>query len=313
MRVIMILGMMPRSGTNYLYQLIARHPACVTHPEVGEDYLLSESAFLARYMNAVKCHWTEDWQKHVDRTGGLMHYMGDALLRGLFAGIDASGDRVLLTKTPSVEGLENFASIFPGAKLLLVVRDGRDVIESGIRSFKWNPEKAIRWYARSARQVLTFRDNQTGNRDHFRVVRYEELYTGVRVRLQGILEFLGLDPDVYDFNGIETMDVVGSSDLAQRSGKVDWAPRPWDKDFNPLERWRNWSPRRRERFYALAGRYFEALGYDEDEQIKRASATRRSRWINRCADAKWLASEIPVYLRGKFSRGAPGTKTMTGS
>ena len=44
-RPIFILGIMPRSGTNFLHQLITLHPACVSSP-VWEDFLIYPAPLL---------------------------------------------------------------------------------------------------------------------------------------------------------------------------------------------------------------------------------------------------------------------------
>jgi protein-tyrosine sulfotransferase len=298
MKTLFIIGIMPRSGTNYLYNLLALHPACGKHPALGEDFLLSRSARLCLYAREVRASWAPDWQAAMGSEDRLYALFGDALQEYLRTTPEA-GDRppgpILLAKTPCVTGLENFFRFFPREKLLLVVRDGRSVIESGMRSFGWNFEEALHRYARSARAILDFAQQWPARADRFKIVRYEDLFLATTERMKEILSFLELDAARYDFDAARHLGVVGSSELAASGKSVHWREEPRAASFNPDERWRDWSLARRRRFYHVAGREFDALGYTEEDAVVRGeSALRRLR--HRLLDLHWKGARLCRYV-----------------
>jgi hypothetical protein len=127
---------MPRSGTNFLANLLVIHPDCGS-PKVHEDYLLAQAQHLERYVAGVCSHWKPEWELG---QSDVFAALGDGLLRLLGQGVDR---RRLVTKTPSVQNLPLVFKLFPQAQLLLLVRDGRAVAESGVKTFRtWTFEKA---------------------------------------------------------------------------------------------------------------------------------------------------------------------------
>src|SRR6185312_10261965 len=55
--------------------------------------------------------------------------------------------KYLITKTPNIKNIKNFFKLFPNEKLLILVRDGRDAVESNYLPFRYSREKAIREWA----------------------------------------------------------------------------------------------------------------------------------------------------------------------
>ncbi|MEM7410756.1 MAG: glycosyltransferase [Myxococcota bacterium] len=248
--LIFIHGIYPRCGTNLLSRLLRLHPDCSAPRPVWEDHLLSHSAHLDRYARAVSQDWNPAW-------GDLREIRAD-LLRGLGGGIArflaerAESPRVV-TKTPRVLELARFAELFADARLLIVVRDGRAVVESGSRSFDWFRETATRGWRDGAREIRRFLEAPGSAQGRFQLVRYESLVEDRERTLRSLLDFLDLDPDVFDFEKAETLDVVGSSDLRRRrEDRVHWQGVATPENFDPLERFQHWTPGQHRRFNWLA-------------------------------------------------------------
>ena len=59
---IFILGIMPRSGTNYLWDLLRVHPACAPAREpIREDFFIEESDDLLAFTRHVAERWDPMW------------------------------------------------------------------------------------------------------------------------------------------------------------------------------------------------------------------------------------------------------------
>jgi hypothetical protein len=116
------------------------------------------------------------------------------LIRRLYASAAAArGKRRYADKTPMhVRYLPRLARLFPEARFVHVIRDGRDVALS-YQSVTWGPttatQAAIRWRGDVRRGR---RDGHRLGPDRYREVRYEELVAEPEPVLRSLCEFLAL-------------------------------------------------------------------------------------------------------------------------
>ena len=311
---IFILGIMQRSGTNYLANLLDLHPDCILCGPVWEDGLLNYASHLSHYINSVYKQWNERWK--VEKKLGPPELLYECLGNGLIAFLNKQKEvyedeksifsdrrfktilkKRLITKTPSVKNLKLFHKFFPKAKLLIIVRDGRSVVESGMRSFSWRYEKAIRRWAKAAEEILDVVKSESFQAGKLLIVRYEDLYQSPEDELERIFSFLDLDLSKYDFNKAKNLPVSGSSDLLTKKGsEIHWEKTEKDKDFNPLKRWEGWGRFLHERFNWIAGKYLTQLGYEQ-----KAFEGNRIFWriYNHLLDLKWkIETFIDLLGRG---------------
>lgn len=276
--LIFIMGIMQRSGTNYLNNLLLLHPDCEYPGYVWEDYLLAPAEYLDKYANSVYSNWDPAWKtKLVELSGSnpLLRYLGEGL--GLFfrnqftsrsrqridnkmQGETSGRSAKLVTATPSIKGLKYFFDLFPDACLLIIIRDGRSVVESGVKTFDWDCEHAMRRWRDAAQTILQF--VQTAEQKRYLVIKYEDLCTNTKQEMTKILSFLELDVERYDFNAAANLAVMGSSELRSSEGEIHWNPREKKSSFNPVKRWNNWGRSLHERFNWLGGRPQKQYGYD---------------------------------------------------
>ncbi len=144
---IFILGIMPRSGTNYLYNLLLLHPDCGDPEPIWEDYFLHHSDILLRYVEILSDQWKLPEENKTVQESQLCSNLGYGIISYLYA---KTAKKRLVAKTPSVYNLNNFYKFFPDAYLIIIVRDGRSVVESGRKSFGWNYEIAMKRWAEAA-------------------------------------------------------------------------------------------------------------------------------------------------------------------
>lgn len=279
---IFVLGIMQRCGSNHLQDLLRLHPQVAVPAPLWEDHVLREGHLLAAYAAAVRRRWNPEWGVGEKEQAELLRRLGDGVLAFLRA--CAPGGR-LLTRTPSVANLALFPALFPEAKLVILVRDGRSLVESGVRSFGWRYESRFRRYAVAAREILAFDRAQAAAGRH-RVVKYEDLVTKLEQTLAELLRFLELDVSAYDFARAAALPVRGSS-TQRAQAAVEWKPLPKAADFDPLARAAGWSRALADRFDWLAGRELRALGYAGEPATD--SPWRRLR--NRSLDLRWRRRE----------------------
>ena len=256
---IFIHGILARSGTNFLWNLLLLHPDCARAREpINEDMFLEHSDHLIAFVENVRASWDPIWG-----TFGpdLSQRLCEGLGEGLFSFLWTDRDRRLVSKSPTVTHLERFFWFYPRARLLILVRDGRSVVQSAIDTFGWDFDRACRAWAEGANAIGRFQRSPSDRSDRWRIVRYEDLIDNMEAELRGIFEFLQLDAARYDFEAARHLPVRGSSAFGRRGEMVHWDAVPKDKSFAPRERWRSWSAAQLERFQWLAGDQLVQFGY----------------------------------------------------
>lgn len=272
---IFIQGILQRSGTNFLWQLLLQHPDC--HPgSVGEDFLLKNAGLLENYCKRLFENWIPEWrQRYGNSSDAILSGIGGSLIslieRPYYLYPDAHPDRThepdnkvsltdkrLITKTPNVENLGLFFKLFPNAKLIIVLRDGRSVVESGMRSFGWTFEKAIRAWKKAAEIIIQFLESQKRFENQFIIVKYEDIVRNPVKEVQRILGFLGLDLERYNLELVDSLPVYGSSEIRNSQAAVHWKPLEKPAAFDPIRRWWQWNAKLHSRFNWIAG---DAMSY----------------------------------------------------
>jgi len=315
-----ITGIKHRSGTNFLFRLLSLHPECVAPGPIWEDFMLHHSNLLLEYTHCIYGSWKRDWKvsERLAPPEMFLNYIGDALIRFLNLQVtsrsidssvtdigphcgDKSRSKYLITKTPSVEGLHNFFKLFPHAYLIIIIRDGRAVVESGVRSFDWDYEQATQEWSDAAHTIIQFGQDSRNTDRKFLIVKYEELYSRTEEEMRKILKFMGLDLAAYDFNSAKSLSVIGSSELRkQKEDKVHWNPVEKDSHFNPLLRWSHWNKAKHDRFNWIGGDYLTQFGYTREMQDENKSIYYIA--SNMVLDLRWSVRILARWIKAKIGQ-----------
>ncbi len=256
-RFIFLLALERRSGTNFLYNLIKHHPEIAAAPApFWEDFVLHEAHRLRGFAEAMFGHWSEVAGAEATPASkqGLEAALGDAVCHFMSRGVERP---FVVTKTPSIRNLEMFHRFFPEEKLVILLRDGRDVVASGMRSFGWSLEDTATAWARAVETLQAF--CRQAPADRRLIVRFEDLVRDQRLALTRIFGHVGVDPTAYDWTEKAIQRVIGSSTLRDKGSDIHWTPVDKDPDFNPIGRWRQWSEAQKRTFERRAGRQLQAL------------------------------------------------------
>ena len=261
---ILVLGVMPRSGTNFIHDLIALHPDVYPDPgRIWEFPLLHTAGGAAAFMDEFISHFP----RNAEVTG---RWDALALIAGAWLRehqIEA-GNKHIMHKSPHVQNPSIAPHIFPDVKIILCLRDGRDVIDSSLKTFsrlslsrKTFTQLAKEWQL-SAEAILAFDESGTAAHPDIMVVRYEDAVSNPAATVKRILQHTGLKPENYDFIKMEALPVRGSS-RSKASDELRWEPAEKTTGFNPVNRWVSLSARRKQRFSRIAGQTLESAGYDQ--------------------------------------------------
>ncbi len=259
---ILLQGIMKRSGTVYVGDMLALHPALEAYPNmVWEIPFLNETGKFMRAQDDFFLNYRQNVGK-IDEHDFLPLF-GEAFIAYLHAYLPP--EKRMLLKVPGVEYLNAFYSVFPHENLLLQVRDGRDVVHSTVKTWpQITFSMACRRWNLSAQTVLHFHARNKHRTHGYWLARFEDAVNDPPGFIQEACQRFGLDESAYPFEKIGAIPVQGSSSF-KTDGKVDyWIEKP--KTFNPIGRWEKWSVWRKAIFKLIAGKSLIALGYAEDSR-----------------------------------------------
>lgn len=253
-----VFGVMVRSGTQYLTNLLALHPHLHRHPrDIWELPLLTQTGPLLDVSEA----FLDRYKYNRDRLGknDLLTLLGTAVISYLQSGMEST-KRALLTH-PSAEYLDHFFAFFPQEHLLLLMRDGRDVVSSVVKTWPtWPFENAAQIWSANAQMMLKTRDLMLAENRKVFYCKYEDALANSESFVRTVCIAFGLDPEVYPYNKIHShVKVKGSSqfDEAQR-WKADQSP----QHFHPVGRWHEWTEAQKKTFKQIAGQSLVDCGYE---------------------------------------------------
>jgi protein-tyrosine sulfotransferase len=255
-------GVLPRSGTNFIANALALHPTIAAFPRQIFEFPLLEIAPGARALR-------HEWLAHYPANEALVHRheLFAYLAAGWLADLQADApDRHLLFKSPHVRQVALFRAAFPEDRLILCLRDGRDVIASTLASFQKRRvtgksfRQLVHEWRLATEAVLACAPGGPHAHRHTVVVRFEDMVAGQEAEMRRILAATGLDPAAYPFDRLAQLPVFGSSS-AKPSGQWQWQRCKRDATFNPVGRFENWPEGRKRAFHHLAGDTLRRAGY----------------------------------------------------
>jgi hypothetical protein len=295
------------SGTTMLLDCLGRHPQLYAFPKETRliPYLMSRVEAYGDLQ--VDANFLALWDE-VRNLGVFRLTNEDAPVplppdwrdrpRGLAAVLDAQfsyfaareGKRRWCEKTPQhVQHLRALAELFPTAKFVQVVRDGRDCAASFHRRWRRQPQLTIyRW-----KKVVAAGHDQ-GQRlgdERYLEMRYEDLTAAPEISLRRICEFLDLPFDAAVLESarphMQTGDAGDGRGLQKNSGK-------WQKYFTVAMQ---------QRLERIAGRQLAHYGYqtgspDADAEV---AAWQRRYWASSEA-LRQFGREIWRKLNGELER-----------
>jgi len=253
---IFIFGISGRSGTNFLTGLLSLHADC-ERAAVREDCFVQFSDPLYRYADQLVNRWVADEKfKGRDVRAEILPYFGEALL----GFISTEDNKRVVTKTPTPRNVYRCDAMFPEAKILFLVRDGRAVAESANLSWNHAYDRSFSEWNLGANIIHKYMKNHA-HKKHNILVKYEDLVTNLNSEMTRILEFLELDTNKYDFEGANNLPVIGSSTF--RGGRTDlhWGPVVKTDDFDPINRGKGWDGDLNRKFSIACKENMERLGY----------------------------------------------------
>lgn len=257
-----------RSGTTLLRSMLGCHSRLFATNELK---VLPDIAALRRKFDMLSgvCESFNLGPAYLDDVFGLMIYSL------LLPALERSGKQRIVEKTPhNVLAMDVLGRLFPQARFVHVIRDGRDVCCSLVR-MDWRDASGQRvWYTTSIRNAAKYwRDVVKTARAQARLpylqgryieVRYESLVTDPKRTLRVVLDFIGepWEDQVLDDHlraSLVSNEVRESSTEQVKSKLSEKAIGRWEKEMSPEDL---------KAFYEEAGELWEELGYADSLREK---------------------------------------------
>lgn len=187
---ILLVGF-PRSGTTLLDQILNSHSALTT---LEEQYTLAGIA--QRFYGCEEKSSSLSMLTDQEISDCRQKYWANV---SAYLGEINSGVRVVDKLPLNIMYLDIFSRLFPDVKIIVALRDPRDVILSNyMQLYKLNPEMAInlnlvssaRYYSKVMALYLIFRKFLP---DNIRQIRYEDLVCDPKGECTKLLEFIGAE------------------------------------------------------------------------------------------------------------------------
>ncbi|HUF73001.1 MAG TPA: sulfotransferase [Gammaproteobacteria bacterium] len=261
---IIIHGVMPRSGTVYAGELLRLHPDLHAYPNHVWEFPFLGLAGGIRDLQGEFLGMYRRNEARMERHDFLPLF-GASLIAYLYSFVP-DGKRMLL-KAPNVRYLNWFHVVFPFENLLLLMRDGRDVVSSTIKTWPKRKrgfgEVCKRWND-SARVLLDF-ESRRAKMDGFLSARFEQIVKDPESFAASACDAFDLNAEAYPFDKIGDLPVRGSSTVVPSKARgTGWDPIEKPKDFSPTDRWKDWSPAQKRTFKKIAGSTLVDAGYCRD-------------------------------------------------
>lgn len=192
---------------------------------------------------------------------------------------------------PHIDHVDLLADIFPGAKFIELVRDGRDVVLS-IMGLPFGGNNVWTTARRWAHCVRRGQQARVEHPDDVLLVRYEEIVHDPAVQVRRVSEFLGIE---YDDDMLRVEDTDASKLQADQAG---WFTNLWGGiNTNAVGKWRTkMSTRDQAIFLAAAGPELAIHGYADNGVVAAQLGAPARAWFEVSNFARRLVNLIKLRI-----------------
>jgi hypothetical protein len=237
-----------RSGTNWLHRIVAAHPDVASIP--SETYLFSRGiAPLSERFQHGSPGSRALGVIYMDRARFLdaLRDFCDQVFTGMGDVVGPGASRICERTPENTTALDLIGDIYPDARVVHIIRDGRDVTRS-LASQDWGPGSiraaAEEWVTSVSKARLDGK-----NLAHYREVRYEEMLADPRPHVT----------ELYGWLGVDTRDDVVDAALTEAGVAFNVDPR---FPTVAVGKWRETFSADDERvFHEIGGALLHELGY----------------------------------------------------
>jgi len=250
----------PRSGTSWLALELLSHKTCfIDHPHIiehlGTPHIGIMDLAIQRWIDNCKNNPGYFFSDRFKKTWN--YYLRKLILNRIFAQINSINQKVILKEPGVAGGADIISECLPNSKIIVILRDGRDVIDSIIDARQEDgfmtkignvppivEHNRLKFVENRARLWVTFIENvmktyETHLKNLRLLIRYEDLLENTCENLKRIYKFLEIDISNTDLEKLVTKYSFENIPAKKKgSGKFARSASPgnWKKNFNDEEK-----------------------------------------------------------------------------
>lgn len=246
----------PRSGTSWLAGLLNHKNQSINELHISEHLgaVANHKEKIIRRFDLLKN--TPNYFFSNNYKNIWEFYLRKMILNRIFCQIGEYSYNVIIKEPSQTDGSDIISKCLPKSKIIVIIRDGRDVIDSVIDAMRPNGfmtiqegyppitnENRLEWVKEIANQWVAVTENLLHTHDaHDKglryIVKYENLLENTRGELKKIYQFLKIDIDDRDlFNIIHKNDFSEIPKDMKGPGKFFRSAKPgsWKNNLNKTE------------------------------------------------------------------------------
>lgn len=260
--IIFIHGILQRSGTNLLNQILLLNPTSIEPVlKIRENWFLHYSDSLYAYADRLFQIWSDpQWGGGNYSKADFYSTIGEALITYISKELPDLSGKALLSKTPSVQHLTRNFQMFPSSKVLIIIRDPRDVAASAFKSWGRPVKQSIYNWNVAAKSIVEFERHTPP--DRYFLLRYEDLISNRAEWVRKCIKFLGFVEEAYPWHALDHLPIFGSSE----EGK-NWQVKSTSPSFRSIGRWKKLSSQQIHYLSNMESSFLDYFGYTNKEEL----------------------------------------------
>jgi len=284
----------PRSGTTYLMEILNRHP----------DVHVSRETRLFVWAHRTLNLETHEFYSLLDHREQFIDHLREAypeLIRSFYGKLSPDarywGDKNPHYASPDSDGcLQTIVDLFPGARFINIIRDGRGTVASVLRKGWEDFDTAHQWATSYAEYGCAF--GQTLPEEQYFELRYEDLIQDDTAIARSLFDFLEIEihPDVVKFCDAQQVN-RSPINHPERDLNGDLTESNWSSILTPEQQLQSLD---------LLGKQLVTHGYESTASLEQLHNDLRR------AATPGLAGSVRDVIRGALPVGSNGSERRFG-
>jgi len=168
-KICFILGMMPRTGTNWVYDILLQSDSIGDIGPIWEDNLLNQIEALERAAKMISGTWNPKWRAADEELS--VQQLTDHLQKNLESGLEKfivqqfrpgsctkKKPDWLVLKSPNAFKIVPPLQLLHRNKCIILIRNPHDLISSGMSSFGWSLLGSCNRYIKASKSIIKLND-----------------------------------------------------------------------------------------------------------------------------------------------------------
>ena len=224
-KICFIIGMMPRTGTNWAYDILMQSNHTGNIGPIWEDNLLNHVETLESAAKKIASSWDSKWKADHQKIEVLR--LTESLQKNFELGLEkfihqqfltssceADNPTYLILKSPNAWHIKPPKTLLQRNKCIILTRNPHDLIASGMASFGWRLFGACNRYIESTKAIVQLNDSC----NQCLTISFEDLKENLCESAQQLYNYLDISLPSFDFSSL----AVRGKSPTKKNEKMTW-------------------------------------------------------------------------------------------